>query len=206
MKGLGHAAICTIFFCLTLLPAAATDARAGEATDQVKETADAVIAVLNDKELKKPANKQKRRKQLREIVDRRFDFAEMAKRSLGLAWNKRTPEEQKEFVSLFSDLLENTYIRKIERYEQEKVLYTAERVEGSYAAVRTKVITAKDVEIPVEYRIYRKDGKWEAYDIIIEGVSLVNNYRNQFGEIIRSESYAGLVKRLMEKAKKEEEE
>ncbi len=205
MKGFGHAVICLIFFCLTLLPAAVIDAHAGEATDQIKETADAVIAVLNDKELKKPANKQKRRKQLREIVDRRFDFAEMAKRSLGLAWNKRTPEEQKEFVALFSDLLENTYVRKIERYEQEKVVYVSERVEGSYAAVRTKVITAKEVEIPVEYRIYKKGSKWEVYDVIIEGVSLVNNYRTQFSDIIRSEAYAGLVKRLKEKVKKETE-
>jgi phospholipid transport system substrate-binding protein len=129
----------------------------------------------------------------------------MAKRSLGPAWNKRTPDEKKEFVSLFSDLLEDTYIRKIERYDHEKVLYTGERVEGSYAAVRTKVVTEKEVEIPVEYRIFRKDGKWEVYDIIIEGVSLVNNYRTQFSDIIRSESYAGLVKRLKAKVKKEEE-
>ncbi|MDA8432231.1 MAG: ABC transporter substrate-binding protein, partial [Nitrospiraceae bacterium] len=98
-------------FCLALFPFAVPEAYAGEATEQIKETSDAVIAVLNNKELRKPENRQKKRKKLREIVDKRFDFGEMAKRSLGPAWSKRTPEEKKEFVSLFSDLLENTYIR-----------------------------------------------------------------------------------------------
>ena len=199
-------AVCVVFiFCLSLAPGAVPTACAGDETDQIRETADAVIAVLNNKELKKPENKLKRRKLLREIVDKRFDFAEMAKRSLGLAWNKRTPEEKKEFVSLFSDLLEDTYIRKIKRYEHEKVIYTGERVEGSYAAVRTKVVTDQGVEIPVEYRIFKKGTKWEVYDIIIEGVSLVNNYRSQFSSIINSDTYAGLVKKLKEKVKKESE-
>ena len=206
MKKSLYGAICVVFiFCLSLAPAAVPTACAGDATDQIRETADAVIAVLNNKELKKPENKLKRRKQLREIVNKRFDFAEMAKRSLGPEWNRRTPEEKKEFVSLFSDLLENTYIRKIERYEHEKVIYTGERVEGSYAAVRTKVVTDQGVEIPVEYRIFKKGTKWEVYDIIIEGVSLVNNYRSQFSSIINSDTYAGLVKKLKEKVKKESE-
>lgn len=205
MKSRSYAAICLIFFCLTLMPPAAIIAHAGEATDQIRETADAVIHVLNNEELKKPERKQERRKKLREIIDRRFNFGEMAKRSLGPEWSKRTPEEKKEFVSLFSDLLENTYIRKIERYEQEKVVYTSEKVEGSYAVVRTKVLTAKEAEIPVEYRIFKTGNKWEVYDIIIEGVSLVNNYRNQFSDILRSSSFEGLVKRLKDKVKKEVE-
>ena len=206
MKKILCGAVCVVFiFCLSLAPVAVPTACAGDATDQIRETADAVIAVLNNKELKKPENKLKRRKQLREIVNKRFDFAEMAKRSLGPEWNRRAPEEKKEFVSLFSDLLENTYIRKIERYEHEKVIYTGERVEGSYAAVRTKVVTDQGVEIPVEYRIFKKGTKWEVYDIIIEGVSLVNNYRSQFSSIINSDTYAGLVKKLKEKVKKESE-
>jgi phospholipid transport system substrate-binding protein len=197
------AAAVIFIFCLALFPFAVPDAHAGEATQQIKETVDAVIGVLNNKELKKPGNKQKRRKQLREIVNKRFDFEEMAKRSLGLAWNKRTPEEKKEFVSLFSDLLENTYVNKIERYEHEKVLYTGERLDGPYASVKTTIVTEKEVEIPVEYRIFKTDNKWEAYDIIVEGVSLVNNYRTQFSSLIRSDGYAGLVKRLSDKVNKE---
>ncbi len=126
----------------------------------------------------------------------------MAKRSLGIHWNKRNPNEQKEFVSLFSDLLEDTYIRKIERYEDEKVVYVGERQEGSYATVKTKIISTSGIETPVEYKIFKKGDKWEVYDIIIEGVSLVNNYRIQFSHIISSSSYEDLVNRIKKKALK----
>ena len=126
----------------------------------------------------------------------------MAKRSLALHWKKRTPQEQKEFVDLFSDLIEDTYIRKIERYEDEKVIYTEEKTDGAFATVRTKVTTSKEAEIPVDYKIFKKGQKWEVYDIIVEGVSLVNNYRTQFNQIIRSSSYEELVTRLKKKALK----
>ena len=191
-----------IIFCLSLL-LPATRALAGEATDQVRQTVDAVIDVLKDKELKKPGKEKQRKARLREIIVKRFDFEEMAKRSLALHWSKRTPEEQKEFVSLYSDLLENTYIKKIERYENEKVVYTDEKIDGLYAMVKTKISSGKEIDIPVDYKIFRKNGKWAVYDIIIEGVSLVNNYRSQFNQIIRSDSYGELIKRLKEKALKE---
>ena len=176
--------------------------QAGEPTEQVKQTVDAVIKILNNKELKKPEKQSERRLKIRETVEKRFDFEEMAKRSLALHWKNRTPQEQKEFVSLFSDLIEDTYIRKIERYEDEKVTYTEEKTDGSYATVRTKIITTKEIEIPVDYKIFKKEQKWEVYDIIIEGVSLVNNYRTQFNQIIRSGSYEELVTRLKKKVMK----
>jgi phospholipid transport system substrate-binding protein len=175
---------------------------AGEPTEQVKQTADAVIKILNNKALSKPEKLAERRLKIRETVEKSFDFEEMAKRSLALHWKKRTPQEQKEFVALFSDLLEDTYIRKIERYEDEKVVYTEEKTDGSFATVRTKVITSKEAEIPVDYKIFKKGQKWEVYDIVIEGVSLVNNYRTQFNQIIRSSSYEELVARLKKKALK----
>lgn len=175
---------------------------AGEPTEQVKKTVDAVINILNNKELSKPEKLPERRLKIRETVEKSFDFEEMAKRSLALHWKKRTPQEQKEFVDLFSDLLEDTYIRKIERYEDEKVVYYDERSDGSYATVRTKVITSKEAEIPVDYKIFKKGQKWEVYDIVVEGVSLVNNYRTQFNQIIRSSSYEELVTRLKKKALK----
>jgi phospholipid transport system substrate-binding protein len=190
------------FVCLSLSFFAPPKATAGEPTVQVKETVDAVIKILNNKELKKPENQNERRKKVRETVEKRFDFEEMAKRSLALHWKNRTPQEQKEFTSLFSDLLEDTYIRKIERYEDEKVVYTDEKTEGSYATVRTKISTTKGIEIPVDYKIFRKDQKWEVYDIFVEGVSLVNNYRSQFNEIIRSGSYEELVQKLKKKVLK----
>lgn len=177
-------------------------ATAGEPTEQVKETVDAVVKILNDKELKKPEREKERRAAIRQTIARRFDFEEMAKRSLSLYWKDRTPAEQKEFVTLYSDLLENTYIRKIERYENEDVVYYDERSDGNYAVVKTKVVDKKGLSIPVEYRILRKKDRWEVYDIIVEGISLVNNYRTQFTQIIRSHSYNDLVKRLREKADK----
>ncbi len=176
---------------------------AGEPTDQVKQTVDAVLEVLRNKELKKPEKTEQRRASIRAIVDERFDFEEMAKRSLAQHWRRRTPEERKEFVSLFTDLLENAYIRKIEKYEDEKILYGEERIEGDYATLKTQVVTRKEVRIPIEYRLLRKGVKWEVYDVVIEGVSLVNNYRNQFNSILSSGTYEELVRRIKNKTLKE---
>lgn len=188
--------------CISLVAAFPLKSFAGEPTDQIKQTIDSVRKILNKRELKKPEKKQEKKAEIRAAIEKRFDFAEMAKRSLGIHWNKRNPNEQKEFVSLFSDLLEDTYIRKIERYEDEKVVYVGERQEGSYATVKTKIISTSGIETPVEYKIFKKDDKWEVYDIIIEGVSLVNNYRTQFSHIISSSSYGDLVNRIKKKALK----
>lgn len=179
-----------------LLPSVAL---AGAPTDQLRESVDAVLDVLKDQELKKPENTAERRAKIRSIVDRRFDFEEMAKRSLARHWRKRTPEEQKEFVPLYTDLLERTYIDKIEQYEDEEIVYVDESSEDGHATVRTKVITSKHVEIPIFYRLHSKSGDWQVYDVVIEGVSLVKNYRTQFNSIIRSGSYQELVQRLRDK-------
>lgn len=191
-----------LFVCISLPVSFPQKTNAGEPAEQVKQTVDAVIKIINNNELKKPEKLGERRSKIREVVEQRFDFEEMAKRSLALHWKKRTPAEQKEFTALFSDLLEDTYIKKIERYEDEKVVYTDERTDGSYATVRTKIITTKEIEIPVDYKIFKKDLKWEVYDIVIEGVSLVNNYRTQFNQIIRSGSYEELVNKLKKKTLK----
>jgi phospholipid transport system substrate-binding protein len=192
-------ALAALLISLALFSAIPPETFAGEPTNQIKETVDEVINILNNKDLKKPENRKIRSDKIREVVNKRFDFAEMAKRSLGIYWRQRTPEEQKEFVSLFSDLLEDTYIRKIERYEHEKVTYVGETVDGAYATVKTVIITAKEVEIPVNYKIFKSANKWEVYDVIVEGVSLVNNYRTQFYQIMGSGSYADLVKKLKAK-------
>ncbi len=190
------------FICFSFFVVFPLKAIAGEPTEQVKQTVDAVIQILNNKELKKPEKLDERRSKIRETVEKRFDFEEMAKRSLAVHWKDRTPQEKQEFTSLFSDLLEDTYIRKIERYEDEKVVYTDERTDGPYAMVRTKIVTTKEIEIPVDYKIFKKGQKWEVYDIIVEGVSLVNNYRTQFNQIIRSGSYEDLVQKLKKKVLK----
>ncbi|MEW5745764.1 MAG: ABC transporter substrate-binding protein [Nitrospirota bacterium] len=190
--------------CLCTVILLASVAYAGEPTEQVRQTVDKVLGILRDKALKGPARTEERRALIRKAVDERFDFEEMARRSLALHWKKRMPEEQREFVSLYSDLLERAYIKKIEDYTDEKVLYTGEQQEGNRAAVRTTIVTKKNIEIPIEYRLHRTPRGWEVYDVIIEGVSLVNNYRKQFNSIINSRSYEELVKRL--KSKKPEEQ
>lgn len=170
-------------------------------TEQVKKTIDKVIEILNDKELKKPNRTEERRALLRKATEERFDYEEMAKRSLSIHWHKRTPHEKKEFVSLFSELLERSYINKIESYSDEKILYTDESIESHYSVVKTRIITKRNVEVPVDYRLLKTGDQWKVYDIVIEGVSLISNYRSQFNKIIRKDSYDELVKRL--KTKKE---
>ena len=195
-------------FCLLLssflfLSILSINVYAGDPTNLMKQTIDKIIDILKNKELKKAEKTNERRVAIRKVVGERFDFEEMAKRSLALHWKKRTPEERKEFVPLFSDLLERSYIKKIEGYTDEKFLYTDEKIDVDYAVVNTRIITKRNVEIPIEYRLLNKNGKWEVYDVVIEGVSLVNNYRNQFNKIIRKDSYEELVRRM--KNKQEEE-
>ena len=202
MKMKGVIPVCLFFVFFSLFVFSPSKTIAGEPTEQIRQTVDTVIQILNNKELRKPGKQGERSSKIREAVERSFDFEEMAKRSLALHWKNRTPQEQKEFVSLFTDLLEDTYIKKIERYEDEKVVYTDEKTEGSYATVKTRVVTTKEIEIPVDYKIFKKGQKWEVYDIVIEGVSLVNNYRTQFNQIIRSGSYEDLVKKLKKKVLK----
>ncbi len=173
---------------------------ASEITDQLKETIDGVIAVLRDPSLKGEDKKQERRARIRSIVKERFSFEEMAKRSLGRHWRKRSKEERNEFVKLFSSLIENSYIDRIEQYSNEKVLFLNEKVIGRKAEVRTKVVSAKGTEIPINYRLFKdRSGRWRVYDVVVEGVSLVRNYRTQFDKTIRSSSYEDLVKDLRAK-------
>jgi phospholipid transport system substrate-binding protein len=197
MKITRFLAITVLLFFLLLLPA--DGAFAGAPTDEMKQTVDKIIDILKNKELKKPSNEKKRRAEIRKVVSERFDFADMAKRSLGIYWRQRTPEERKEFVPLYTDLLERTYIKKIEGYTDEKIDYTGEKISDGYATVDTKVITAKNTEIPIQYRMLNENGQWMVYDVNIEGVSLINNYRNQFSSIIHQKSYEELVKKLKSK-------
>ena len=195
----GRSLLHAVFFgCLIVMSLIAV-AYAGEPTALVKQTTDKVIDILKNKEMKKPGKTKERRAAIRRTISERFDFEEMAKRSLARYWNQRTPDEKKEFVALYSDLLERTYIRKIESYTDQQFVYGEETGEGDYAMVRTKILTKKDTDVPIEYRMQKKNGGWLVYDVVIEGVSLVNNYRNQFNEIMHSGSYETLVKKLKNK-------
>lgn len=172
---------------------------AGAPTEQIKLATDKIISIVTDADLKEPARAEERRKLIRKVVDERFDWEEMARRSLARHWAQRTDDEKREFVSLFSDLLERTYLSKVEGYSGEKVLYEGDAVDGNYGVVKVKIVTSANTEISVEYRVMRKKDSWFVYDISIEGVSLVNNYRTQFNSIILKSSYQNLVKRLKDK-------
>ena len=174
---------------------------AGGATDAMKGTIDEVLRVLNDKELKQPAKATERRELLEKVVGDRFDYKEMSRRSLGAPWAKLSDKEKEEFVSLFQTLLVNSYADKVEAYSGEGVEYINERTEKDYAEVRTKVLTGK-TEIPLDYRLLNKASVWRVYDVVVDGVSLVNNYRGQFTKILRSGSYSDLIDQLRKKSEK----
>ena len=167
-----------------------------EPTDQLKQTIDQVIAILTDPALKDTAKAEEKRKLLRQAADQRFDWQEMARRALARHWRERTDEEKQRFTALFADLLEKTYMKRVEGYSGEKVQYDAERVEGKYAIISVRVFDSNDMEIPVDYRLKKKNAHWLIYDVYVEGVSLVNNYRTQFNTILAKAPFAELMEKL----------
>jgi phospholipid transport system substrate-binding protein len=177
-------------------------ASAGVPTDQLRGATDRVLKMLQDPDLKQPAKKDARRQQIRSVADEIFDWGETGKRALARHWQGRSESERKEFSSLFADLIERSYISKIEQYSGERIEYAGETVEGDQATVRTKLVTKTNTEIPIDYRMQKEGDRWRAYDVIIEGVSLVSNYRTQFNRIIQQSGYPELVNKM--KAKQEE--
>lgn len=185
----------TIAVALTLLVSSA--AWAGP-TDQLREYTDQVVKVLDDPSMAR----QDRRAAVRKIAHEAFDMAETAQRVLARHWQARTPAEREEFTQLFADLLERTYIARMDEYGGERIKYLGESIDGRLASVRARIVTKTGTEVPVESRMNLRGDRWLIYDILIENVSLVGNYRSQFDRIVRSTSYEELVRRL--KTKREE--
>ena len=177
----------------------AVPAAAVTPTETLKSYGDVVLKILEDPSLRAPERKQERRAAVRKVAEEVFDVSETAKRALGQHWQQRTPAEREEFTQLFADLLESTYIARIDEYGGERIRYTAEKIDGDTAIVQSRVLTKSGAEAPVEARMLRRGDKWYIYDVIIEGVSLINNYRTQFDRIIRTASYGELVKRLKDR-------
>jgi phospholipid transport system substrate-binding protein len=167
--------------------------QAATPTESVRQTVDNITAILKDPALKGEQKKKERRQKLKEVIYRRFDFTEMARRSLGSEWRRHSPEEQKEFVQLFSALLEDAYLEKIESYNGEQVRYLKERVDKDFAEVPTKLVDNKGQEFSVVYRLYNSGGDWKVYDVVIEDISLVNNYRAQFSRVLTKSSFEELL-------------
>jgi phospholipid transport system substrate-binding protein len=171
-------------------------AGAGAPTDQLKAQIDRTVKILENPELKKEGKQRERRGAVRQVANEIFDFSETARRSLARHWAARTPAEREEFVQLFTDLLERSYISKIELYGGEKIRFVGESVEPDGAVVRTRLVTKQGTEIPIDYRMLSRGDKWLVYDVLIEGVSLISNYRTQFNKIITTSSYQELVKKM----------
>jgi len=199
-----------VLFVLMVSLASFVWAAPGPVTDSLKGTLDKIIDVLKDPSLKKPGKEDERKNILLKLVKERFDEEAFAMRALGVHWRKRTKEEKQEFVEIFSDLLERTYLKKIDDYlakagnfSGKNIVYLNETVKGRYVVVSTKIITGDDAKIPVLYLFTNKQGNWLAVDIAIEGVSLVKNYRAQFKEILANSSFKELITKL--KSKKQTE-
>ena len=169
---------------------------ASQVTEDVKDTIDKVVEIVGREDLKD--NKEARRKALREVIDQRFNYHQMVRRALAKNWRDRSNQEKREFTGLFKKLLENSYASKLESYSDEIINFTDEVIKGKYALVKTEVVR-KASTISVDYKLINGDGAWKIYDFVIEGVSMVRNYRSQFSKIIRKYSYEDLVRKLTDK-------
>ena len=176
-------------------------ARASEPMEQIKGTVESILALMRDEALSDPLRKEERRGLIMAQVDERFNFEEMSKRTLAKAWKVRSNEEKELFVKLFSELLKNNYIARIESYSDEIITYDNELIDQN-KKTRAKVYTSiqkNGKEVPVNYVLMNKEADWFVYDVSIEGVSLVRNYRSEFARILNKEKFAGLVDRMQEK-------
>ena len=185
---------------VVLMMFAAAAAGAGEPIELVRMAGDKAIQILKDPKLQPKDRKKERIERLKEVVNPLFDYEEMARRSLGPHWRRRTPKEQQEFVKLFRDYLEKVYSDKVDLYAGEKVVYGRETVEDDYAQVDTIFVNTNGEEFSVVYRLRRVGGKWKVYDAVVENISVVNNYRSQFDRVITRSSFDELKRLLKEKA------
>lgn len=167
-------------------------------TAVVRATLDAVFHILDDPQLKPVSQAKQRRHLLEQIIAERFDYEEMSKRTLAAQWKVLSDEDRQEFVQLFKAFLSDQYAARIEGYAGERVLYLSERMTDGYAEVRTRLVSDK-LDFPMDYRLTRKGNGWYAYDVIVDGVSLVMNYRSQFTKIMAESSFQELLRRLRDR-------
>ena len=185
-----------VFIAIYLLLGAGQLSAESQITADLRGTIDQVLKIVSDKNLQKDPTL--RREKLRQAIALRFNYKQMVMRSLAKNYNERSDEEREEFTGLFKKLLENSYASKIENYQNETINYVDEKIKGNYAMVRTQIVR-KDGVIDVDYKMLKDNGQWLVYDFVIEGVSLIRNYRSQFSKIISTESYGALVSKLTKK-------
>jgi len=175
-------------------------ADAGEPTEAIRNAVNQGVEILRNGKLDDQDRRAQVIDQLRQIVYPLFDFAEMARRSLGSNWRRLNPRQQREFVSIFTALLEKTYADQIELYDGQKVVFGRETIDGEYAQVESQIIDRNGQTYSVVYRLHKVDGKWKIYDVVAEHISLVNNYRSQFNRVIARSSVEELLKIMKQQA------
>jgi phospholipid transport system substrate-binding protein len=194
-RGVAAVALLLLVFCIVL----PEPSRAGGPTEQMRTTLNKVLAIVRNSNSNSEGQKEDVRTRLTEVIYPRFDFTEMAKRSLGSHWGRRSAEEQREFVKVFTGLLARTYADSIESNSTQSILYTREIEDKDYAEVDTKIVTDKDEEVSINYKLHSVNSEWKVYDLVIEDISLVNNYRSQFDRVIARSSFQELIRVMKEK-------
>ena len=184
---------------MAVLLAAAGSAAAAGPTETVQGALQQVFARQDGPAVKKVSTAE-RRADIRKVAENLFDFQEMSRRALGPAWDTVSPAEKEEFVHLFTNLVANAYMGKIEQYTGEPITYQDERVDGDEASVRSRVVTPKGSAVGIEYRLYRTADRWAVYDVNVDGVSLVGSYKAQFNRLLQRGSFAEMLKQLRQKA------
>lgn len=191
--GVPHGTCLVLIVLLTL--AWVPVAWAGPPTDQLRDGVQRVVTILRDPELRGDTKINERSAAINKVADEIFDFGETAKRVLGQHWTQRTPAEREEFVRLFTELLQRTYLSKVDQYNSE-MTFQDDVVDGNLAVVRTTLLVGKGSGMSLEYRMHRARDRWQVYDLSVDGISLVASYRSQFNKVVRTDSYEGLVARL----------
>lgn len=171
----------------------------------IKSGTDRALEILRTSQAPGGQKVRQRREEILQIVDEYFNFNEMARRALGRPWKDQSPEKQREFVKLFKDLLFNTYVDRVDSYTgtNEQIAYDGERIEGEYAQVQTRILNYKNTDVRVEYRLRQVNGAWKVYDVVVEGISFIENYRSQFNSILAGESFDALLNRLRQKVREQ---
>jgi len=190
-----------VTFATIIILSAPNFSQAGDPTERIRFVVEQGIEILNETKLQSKNGKRVYLDRLREVVFPLFNFPEMAKRSLGFHWRQLSTEDRQEYVTLFTNLLERSYAGKIDLYDGETVIFLGEAVEDNYARVDSKIVSKRGEEFSVDYKLLRTNGDWRIYDVVVEHISLVNNYRSQFNRVISNSSYEDLIKRINQKLK-----
>lgn len=197
----------SLFLILSFFPAVSMAQPAENPLQLVQSGTDEALGVLRAARTGQGPSIRERKEEILHNVDQYFDFEEMGKRALGRPWKDQSPAKQKEFAALFKRLLFNTYVDRVETYtgSNEQVVYDQERLEGNYAMVYTRILGYKNKDVHVDYRLRQSNKDWKVYDVIVEGISLVNNFRQQFNSILANDSFDSLLKLLRDKVAAQEQ-